>query len=221
MIRFDRVTKQYRVRGGARTVLEETSFAIGRGQAIGICGHNGAGKSTLLRLIAGVERATSGTIRRDMTISWPIGYASSFQSSLTGADNVRFIARVYQRDPAEVLAFVEDFAELGQYMRMPIRTYSAGMNARLAFAASLAVEFDCYLVDEVTAAGDERFRERCHAALMARRESGTLIMVSHDPQTLRDYCRTGAVIDDGRLIFYDGIEEAMAHHFERKPVKVA
>lgn len=221
MIRFDRVSKQYRVRGKPRTVLAETSFRITRGQAIGICGHNGAGKSTLLRLIAGVEKPSTGTIERDMSVSWPIGYGSSFQNSLTGADNVRFIARVYRRPIDEVLAFVDDFAELGQYMRMPIRTYSAGMIARLAFAASLAVDFDCYLVDEVTAAGDERFRARCHAALMERRQRGTLIMVSHDPQTLRDYCDSGAVIDGGRLTFYDNIEEAMAHHFERKPSRVA
>lgn len=221
MIRFDRVSKQYRLRGTPRTVLAETSFAIERGQAIGICGHNGAGKSTLLRLIAGVEKPTTGAIERSMSVSWPIGYALSFQSSLTGADNVRFIARVYRKPVDEVLAFVEDFAELGAYMRMPIRTYSAGMNARLAFAASLAIDFDCYLVDEVTAAGDERFRERCHAALMERRQRGTLIMVSHDPQTLRDYCETGAVIEDGQLSFYDSIEEAMARHFDRKSAKVA
>lgn len=216
MIRFDRVSKQYRVRGGARTVLEEASFTIARGQALGICGHNGAGKSTLLRLISGVERPTSGTVDRTMSVSWPLGHASSFQSSLTGADNVRFIARVYARDPEAVLAFVEEFAELGQYLRMPIRTYSAGMNARLAMAASLAVEFDCYLVDEITSAGDERFRERCRAALAQRRATGTLVMVSHDQGTLRDYCSTGAVLENGRLTFYDTIDEAIAHHFERK-----
>lgn len=214
LIRFDRVGKSYPVRGGGRrTVLAETSFTIHRGQSIAICGHNGAGKSTLLRLIAGVEQPSSGRIGRDMRVSWPIGYGSSFQSSLTGADNVRFIARIYRRPVAEVLAFVEDFAELGDYLRMPIRTYSAGMLARLAFAASLAVDFDCYLVDEVVAAGDERFRARCHAALMERRRSGTLVMVSHDAQTLRDYCDTGAVLADGHLTFFDDVEDAIAAHF--------
>lgn len=221
MIRFDRVSKHYRARGGPRRVLEDASFQITRGQSIGICGHNGAGKSTLLRLIAGVEKPSSGTIERGMSVSWPIGYANSFQSSLTGADNVRFIARIYGKPVDDVLAFVEDFAELGNYLQMPLRTYSAGMAARLAFAASLAVEFDCYLVDEVTAAGDERFRARCHAALMERRARGTLIMVSHDPQTLRDFCDTGAVLVDGRLSFYDNIEEAMAHHFSPGAAKVA
>ena len=216
MIHFDRVTKQYRVRGGARTVLDTVSFRIERGQSIGICGHNGAGKSTLLRLIAGVERPTLGTVDRQGSVSWPIGHASSFQSSLTGADNVRFIARIYRKDPEAVLAFAEEFAELGDYLQMPIRTYSAGMNARLAMAASLAIEIDCYLVDEVTSAGDERFRARCQAALNARRETGTLVMVSHDAQTLRDYCDVGAVLDGGRLTFYDTIGEAIERHFHSR-----
>jgi capsular polysaccharide transport system ATP-binding protein len=222
MIRFDSVGKSYPLRGGGRRmVLEAASFRILPGQSIGICGHNGAGKTTLLRLIAGVEKPSAGTIERGMRVSWPIGYASSFQSSLSGADNVRFIARIYRRPVAEVLAFVEDFAELGDYLGMPIRTYSAGMLARLAFAASLAVEFDCYLIDEVIAAGDERFRARCHAALMERRRKASLVLVSHDMQTLRDYCDTGAVLAEGRLSFYDHIEEAIARHVSARAVKVA
>jgi capsular polysaccharide transport system ATP-binding protein len=213
MIVFEGVSKKYRTRDGRRTVFEGVDLTLGRGEAIGICGHNGAGKSTLLQLIAGVESPTSGTIRRSMSVSWPIGYASAFQSSLTGADNVRFIARIYQRPIDETLAFVDDFAELGTYFAMPIRTYSAGMMARLAFAASLAVEFDCYLVDEVTAAGDARFRRRCHEALMQRRETGTLVMVSHDPATLREYCDLGAVVGDGGLSLFDTIDGAIERHF--------
>lgn len=222
MIRFDRVDKSYALRGGGRRkVLESASFRILPGQSIGICGHNGAGKTTLLRLIAGVEQPSSGTIERGMRVSWPIGYASSFQSSLSGADNVRFIARIYRRPVKDVLDFVEDFAELGDYLFMPIRTYSAGMLARLAFAASLAVDFDCYLIDEVIAAGDERFRARCHAALMERRRRASLVLVSHDMQTLRDYCDTGAVLEGGRIAFYDHIEEAIARHFSARDAKVA
>jgi capsular polysaccharide transport system ATP-binding protein len=213
MISFDNVSKSYPTRSGRRTILGGVSFTLERGHALGICGHNGAGKSTLLRLIAGIEQPSGGRIERGMKVSWPIGYASAFQATLTGADNVRFIARIYGRPIAETLAFVDDFAELGSYMAMPIRTYSAGMLARLAFAASLAVEFDCYLVDEITAAGDERFRQRCHAALMERRENGTLVMVSHDPHTLRLYCERGAVLREGRLDICDTLEEAISEHF--------
>lgn len=217
MINFSGVSKNYPTRHGRRTILEDVSFSLSAGSSIGICGHNGAGKSTLLRLIAGVEKQSSGTIRRDMSVSWPIGYASAFQSSLTGADNVRFIARIYGRPIKETLEFVDDFAELGAYLAMPIRTYSAGMMARLAFAASLAVDFECYLVDEITAAGDARFRARCHEALTARRQAGALVMVSHDPHTLREYCDTGAVVADGRFIPFDTIDEAIDRHFAVSP----
>lgn len=215
MIAFERVSKHFRTRDGVRPILDDVSFTLHPGDAIGICGHNGAGKSTLLKLIAGVDRPSSGKVHRSMSVSWPIGYASAFQSSLTGADNVRFIARIYDRPIAETLAFVDDFAELGSYLAMPIRTYSAGMLARLAFAASLAVEFDCYLVDEVTAAGDARFRQRCRDALMQRRDSGTLVMVSHEPETLRDYCEKGALVADGKLLQFDTVDEAIERHFSR------
>jgi capsular polysaccharide transport system ATP-binding protein len=213
MIAFDRVSKTYHIRKFEKQVFSNLSFEIGRGEGIGICGANGAGKSTLMRLISGVEKPTSGRIVRQMSTSWPIGYSSCFQPSLTGADNARFIARIYQKPEEELLDYVEEFAQLGGYLHQPVRTYSAGMQARLAFGVSLAIEFDCYLVDEVTAAGDERFRNRCHDALMHRRETGTLVMVSHDPYTLQQYCQRGAVLYAGNLTFYDTVAEACdVHH---------
>jgi capsular polysaccharide transport system ATP-binding protein len=211
MIRLDQVSKTYRVRDGTKTILDRVDLLIERGMSLGICGQNGAGKSTLLRLIAAVEQPSSGTVTRSMSVSWPIGYASAFQSSLSGADNVRFIARIYGRNIPDMLAFVDDFAELGSYLGMPIRTYSAGMLARLAFATSLAVDFDCYLIDEVIAAGDERFRERCQVALMERRERGTLILVSHDPGILRSYCTSFACVAGTGLSRHDTIEGAWDH----------
>jgi capsular polysaccharide transport system ATP-binding protein len=213
MIRFDNVSKVYPTRQGRRTILDGISFSVGPGDALGICGHNGAGKSTLLRLVSGVEKASSGIVERDMTVSWPIGHSSAFQSSLTGADNVRFIARIYSRPVDEILAFVDDFAELGSYLKMPVRTYSVGMTARLAFAVSLAVEFQCYLVDEITSAGDARFQQKCHDALMARKASGALLMVSHDPHTLAAFCDSGAVLEDGQLTLFPTMEAAIEKHF--------
>jgi capsular polysaccharide transport system ATP-binding protein len=212
MIYFKDVSKVYNIRKFQKLVLDDVSFEITRGESVGICGANGAGKSTLMRLIAGVELPTSGRVTRTGTCSWPIGYSSCFQSSLTGADNARFIARIYGQPTDELLDYVEDFAQLGAYFHQPIYTYSAGMSARLAFGISLAINFDCYLVDEVTAAGDERFRIRCDQALHARRESGTLIMISHDPNTLRSYCTRGGVLKDTKLTFYDTIDEAIAVH---------
>lgn len=212
MIRFSNVGMTYRARNLRKTVLRDASFVIRRGDSIGICGANGAGKSTLLRLLAGVEHPTIGKISRGMSVSWPIGYSSAFQSSLTGADNARFIARIYRRPAAPLLAYVEDFAQLGVYLHQPVRTYSSGMQARLAFAISLAIRFDCYLVDEVTAVGDERFRQRSQDALVNRGREGTLVMVSHASETLRAYCQRGAVLAGGRLTFYETIDEALDVH---------
>lgn len=212
MIRFEHVSKTYHLRKFEKLVFADLNFTIEKGDSIGICGANGAGKSTLMRLIAGVEQPTTGKVIRSMTTSWPIGYGNAFQSSLTGADNARFISRIYNRDEKELLDFVEDFAQLGPYLHQPVSTYSAGMNARLAFGISLAVDFECYLVDEVTAAGDERFRKRSEDALISRRDNATLVMISHDAATLQAYCRRGAVLYGGALIYYDTVAEACEVH---------
>lgn len=213
MIALQNVTKVYHGRGFENTVLNNVDLVINRGDSIGVCGANGVGKSTLLRLIAGIERPTSGHVRRTMSTSWPIGYGSVFQGALTGADNARFVARIYGRDEKKLLDYVQDFAQLGAYFHEPVKTYSAGMGARLAFGVSLAIEFDCYIVDEITGAGDERFRVRSEQALTDRRDRGTLIMVSHDTHTLLRYCTRGAVVYGGAVTLYDTIQEAAdVHH---------
>lgn len=212
MIVFQNVSKAYHIRKFHRQVFTDLNFAIQPGESIGICGANGAGKSTLMRMIAGIEFPTTGRVTRSMTTSWPIGYGSCFQASLTGADNARFIARIYDQPERHVIDYVEDFAQLGPYLYQPVQTYSAGMTARLAFGISLAINFDCYLVDEVTGAGDERFRIRCEEALLHRRDNATLVMVSHDPGTLRQYCTRGAVVYGGGLVMFDTIEEASEVH---------
>ncbi|WP_156678427.1 ABC transporter ATP-binding protein [Sphingomonas profundi] len=212
MIVFEKVSKTYHIRKFEKQVFGDLSFTINRGESLGICGANGAGKSTLMRLIAGVEMPTAGKITRSMSTSWPIGYSNCFQSTLTGADNARFIARIYGQDPEELCDYVEDFAQLGPYFHQPVFSYSAGMGARLAFGVSLAINFDCYLVDEITGAGDDRFRRRCAEALQHRRSNGSLVMVSHEPATLQHYCDRGAVLYGGTLTFYDTVEEATEVH---------
>jgi capsular polysaccharide transport system ATP-binding protein len=213
MIQFNQVSKTYPTHSGRRVVLDTVSFNIYPGQSLGICGHNGAGKSTLLRLASGVENPTSGHVDRNMSISWPLGHSSAFQSSLSGADNVRFIARIYGRPLRETLDFVDDFAEMGSYLAMPVRTYSMGMVARLAFAVSLAVDFDCYVIDEITSAGDARFQQKCNDALHERKAAGALLMVSHDAHMLRSFCESGAVLADGKLSIFPTIDEAVDLHF--------
>lgn len=220
MIEFEGVWKEYRVHAFRKLVLRDLNFQIKPGESLGICGANGAGKSTLMRLMSGIEQPTVGRVARSMSVSWPLGYSSAFQTSLTGADNARFIARIYNKDEEELLDFVERFAELGPFLKQPIRTYSAGMGARLAFAVSLAVDFDCYLIDEVTGAGDARFQARAEEALQHRRANATLVMVSHATGTLEAYCKRGAILRDGQLTFYDTIQEAIAVHNETQLAEI-
>ena len=212
MIVCEDIRKSYPLGHGTKIVLDGIDLVIRPGERVGFLGRNGAGKTTLIKLIGAVEYPTSGKVTRGMSVSWPLGFGGGFQGSLTGYDNARFIARIYNMDEQKLADFVEDFAQLGPYFHQPVHTYSAGMNARLAFGVSLAIDFDCYLVDEVTGAGDERFRARCEEALLHRRDNATLIMISHDPGTLRQYCTRGAVVYGGTLVFFDTIDEASEVH---------
>jgi len=204
------VWKAYEVNGRPRYVLKGLDFALDRGEAIGILGRNGAGKSTLLRLLAGVEYPTHGRIERGMSVSWPLAAGFGVQASLTGADNARFIARIYGAPVERTVAFVREFSELGDYFRMPLRTYSSGMHGRFLFAISLAVDFDCYLIDETTSAGDARFNEKCRLALQDRLSRASLVMVSHFPEHIRSYCNRAAVLTAGQLSVYGNLDDAVA-----------
>jgi capsular polysaccharide transport system ATP-binding protein len=209
VIRFDNVTKIYRTDGHRRTILDRVSFTLKPGTSYGILGINGAGKSTSLRLLAGTEMPTKGRVVRTTRVSWPLGFGGGFHPAMTGRDNIIFVARIYGEDPRKVLEFVEDFSELGSYLDVPIRTYSSGMGSRLAFGMSMAIPFDCYLIDEVTAVGDARFQKRCEEAFAARRENADVIMVSHGMDTLRTWCQQGIVIINGRAIVYESIDDAI------------
>jgi capsular polysaccharide transport system ATP-binding protein len=210
VIRLRNIHKTYKTHLGQRTVLRGIDATFGPGEKVGILGRNGAGKTTLLRLIAGVEHPSLGMVERGMSVSWPLGFAGAMHYSITGADNARFIARIYDKPIEETMEFVERFAELGEYYRLPVRTYSSGMIMRLGFALSLAVDFECYLVDEVIAVGDARFGERCRKALEERQERSALLLVSHQPETVRAFCTSAAVLNDGRLTRYDDLDEAIA-----------
>lgn len=212
MISVENVSKRYYTRNGSRMVLNDVSFKLEKGEKIGILGRNGAGKSTLIRLISGVEPPTEGEIKRTMSISWPLAFSGAFQGSLTGMDNLRFICRIYNVDIDYVTNFTQEFSELGQYLHEPIKRYSSGMKARLAFALSLAVEFDCYLIDEVIAVGDSRFSDKCKYELFERRKDRSIILVSHNHSAMKQYCDNAMVLEAGRMHQFDNMDEAYKYY---------
>lgn len=208
MICIENVSKRYETRHGAVTVLDNVNLTIQPGEKVGILGRNGAGKSTMIRLISGAERPTSGRIRRDMTVSWPLAFGGAFQGTLTGLDNLRFICRVYGTSAEDKIEYVQEFSELGRYLREPVKTYSAGMRARLAFAISMVVEFDCFLIDEIVAVGDSRFHEKCRIELFEKRKERAMIIVSHDPSYIKEHCKHAAVLVKGTLSNFTQIDDA-------------
>jgi len=208
MIRLNQVGMDYPVRGGMRPVLRAISFDLYPGDKLGIFGRNGAGKSTLIRLIGGAEHPCTGTIERAMSVSWPLAFTGAFQASLTGRDNVRFISRIYRSDFARNIAAVQDFAELGVYLDEPVKTYSSGMQARLAFALSMIIEFDCFLIDEVGTVGDLRFRRKCEDELFSKRADRAMILVSHEVNYIKDHCNRFAILENGFIQFYTTFDEA-------------
>jgi capsular polysaccharide transport system ATP-binding protein len=212
MIRLEHVTKTFRTPRGRKLVLDNASATFEAGHNFGILGVNGAGKSTLIRLIAGSELPDRGIVRRYGRVSFPLGFGGTFHGALSGCGNAAFIARIYGAPVRATIDYVEDFAELGEYWTMPVNTYSSGMRARLAFAVCLAIDFDVYLIDEVTEVGDQRFRRKCADAFRARMAHSDILLVSHNPQTIRQYCDRGAILADGALSLYDEIGAALTRY---------
>lgn len=218
MIRLHGINKSYPTRSGTVKVLRDVDLSVDAGERVGILGRNGAGKSTLIRLISGAELPTSGHVERDMSVSWPLAFGGAFQGSLTGYDNLRFICRIYGVDPDDKVAFVQEFSELGLFLWEPVRNYSSGMRARLAFALSMVIEFDCFLIDEIIAVGDARFHEKCEHELFVKRSDRAMIIVSHDPNFIRDHCNRAAVLINGRLHHPSSIDEAFQFYHEQTAV---
>jgi len=209
MIRLEKVSKRYKTKAGVRTVLDSVSLTFPKGRSVGILGLNGAGKSTLIRLIGDAEPADAGRITREGRVSWTLGYTGGFQQSLTARENARFVARIYGEDPGYIEAFTEAFSELGQYFDVPLKNYSAGMRSRFAFSVSFACDFDYYLVDEALETGDARYKEKFRRAFEERREQASVILVSHNEQTVRRNCDMAAILHDGKLELYEDLKEAM------------
>lgn len=212
MIRLKNATKFVKAGSTRKYIISDVSLDIPRGRSIGLLGRNGAGKSTLLQLIAGTLRLDSGKIIRKAQVSWPLGFAGSFQPSMTGEQNVRFVARIYGVDTQKLIDYVAEFSELGHFFRMPVGTYSSGMKARLAFGVSMGIEFDYYLVDEITAVGDANFKRKSQLVFKEKLANSDVIMVSHSTGTIRDYCQTGIVLENGQLTYFEDVNDAIKQH---------
>ncbi len=212
MIVLQNVSKSFPTPNGRKYVARNINLTIPKGKSVALLGRNGAGKSTMLRMISGNMNPDSGRIISDGTISFPVGFAGSFHRDLTGAQNARFVARIYGVDTDELLDFVCDFASLGGHLHMPIRSYSSGMRSRLAFGISMAIHFDTYLVDEVTSVGDIGFRHKSAAIFKNRMQTSSAIVVTHSLAEVRNLCNAGAVIENGELTYFEDVEEAITEH---------
>lgn len=221
MIVLSGIHKQYATRGGMHTVLDGIDMRIDPGEKVGILGRNGAGKSTLIRILSGAEQPTAGTIHRGMTLSWPLAFGGAFQGSLTGLDNLKFICRVYGVDYQDKVNYVQDFAELGKYFREPVKAYSSGMRSRLAFAISMAVEFDGFLIDEIISVGDARFHAKCQTELFEKRKDRAIILVSHHPDTVRAHCNTIFVLENGQMRKFNDADQAYEYYNEQQTQNIA
>lgn len=209
MIEFEDVTKSYPSHSGRKVVLDSISATFLPGRNTAIMGGNGAGKSTLLRLFSGAELPDYGRVLRSSAVSWPLGFAGGLHGSLTGRENVAFLARVYNRDFREVFDYVQEFADIGPAIEDRVKTYSSGMRARVAFGMSMAIAFDFYLIDEVIAVGDPSFRAKCQQVLSDRLTTATVIMVSHSVSTMKEFCDHGAVLIGGRYYEFANMDDAL------------
>ena len=210
MLVFDKVTKFYRTKGVKKTILSEFSFEFPTDRNVGVMGKNGAGKSTMMRLMAGIEPPELGHVYRTTRVSWPLGFSGGFNGSMTGIENIRFVSRIYGQDTEKIIAYVTEFAELGPSLRLPIKTYSSGMKARLAFGLSMAIDFDVYLIDEVTAVGDEDFKKKSKAVFQDKLAKSQIIMISHSAGTIKQYCDCGLLLEGNQIRYFDDVDDLLA-----------
>ena len=212
MLDLVNVSKSYKINGVRKTILSDFSFSFPTERNVAIMGRNGVGKSTLMRLLAGAELPDSGQIYRGIQVSWPLGFSGGLNGSMTVLENIRFVARIYNKNIKDIVEYVKDFSELGASLKLPIRTYSNGMRAKLAFGLSMAIDFDIYLIDEITAAGDPTFRKRTETVFQTKLNDSRVIMISHSEQTIKSFCDCGLLMSNDGIFFFDRIEDLLKEY---------
>lgn len=220
MIILKNVTKFYKTPNGKHYVFHNLDLTIPEGKSVGLIGRNGAGKSTLLRMLGGIDRPDSGEIISTKSISWPVGLSGGFQGSMTGRQNVKFVCRLYaaQAELPEKLAFIQEFADIGEYFDMPVNTYSSGMRSRLAFGLSMAFDFDYYIIDEVSAVGDASFKRKSREIMRDKKTRANFLMVSHNFSNIKNYCDIALLIGRGAVAIYENIDEAIKVYMKDEAV---
>ena len=214
MIQLKNISKSFSTQVGINQVLKDVNLDLEQGEKVAVLGSNGSGKSTLVRIISGIALPDTGRIESDMTISWPLGLSGGYQGSLTGIDNLKFLCRIYKADYESTIEFVRAFTELGHFLNEPIKTYSSGMKAKFSFAASMAIDFDCYLIDEVLAVGDSQFQKKCHDQLFSEKADKSLLLVSHQEKIIREYCQKAYVLHKKTLHPFESIDDAFKYYKE-------
>lgn len=212
MIELKNLTKSYATPKGRHYVFRNLNAVLPENKSVALLGKNGAGKSTLLRIIGGIDFADAGEVITQKSISWPVALSGGFQGSMTARQNVRFVARLYAQSEEEVdyaVRFVEDFAEIGKYFDMPIKSYSSGMRSRIGFGLSMVFNFDYYLLDEAGAVGDASFRKKSQKLLDDLKSTSNLIMVSHDLKDLIRNCDVAFLVRDGQAEYFDNMQDAI------------
>jgi capsular polysaccharide transport system ATP-binding protein len=217
VIELRNVSKTYRLKGIRKQVLDRVTLRFPADRNVAIMGPNGSGKSTLMRLLAGAEQPDEGQVIRNVSVSWPLGFSGGFNGSMTGIENIRFIARVYGADSEAVIERVTDFAELGPSLRLPVKTYSSGMKARLAFGMSMAIDFQCYLIDEVIAVGDENFKRKSQAMFRGKLSQSRIVMVSHSAAQIREYCQGGFLLSGGSVRYFEQVDDLITAYGRSMP----
>jgi ABC-type polysaccharide/polyol phosphate transport system ATPase subunit len=196
--------------------LQDVSFEVERGSAFGIVGHNGTGKSTLLALLLGTIQPDQGEIKCNGKVASLLELGAGFHAELTGRENIFLYGSILGMTFAELrqkLDSIIAFSELGAAIENPLRTYSSGMAARLGFSVIIHTDADILLIDEVLAVGDSRFKKKCRQYLHDfKARQGTLVIVSHEMETLEEMCDVGMCMDMGKIAHQGGIEDVIAHH---------
>ncbi|MGN0658328.1 MAG: ABC transporter ATP-binding protein [Emergencia sp.] len=229
-IQFKHVTKKYKlykndkqrfkaifskkIKPKIKKAIDDVSFTIERGETVALFGRNGAGKSTILKMITGVTYPTSGEIIVDGRVSALLELTAGFDPEFTGRENIFFRGQLLGIDEAEIKALENDiieFADLGDYIDQPVRTYSSGMKARLGFAINANIKPEILIVDEALSVGDKEFRLKCNRKINQIVADGeaTFLFVTHSTKVAKNFCKRGIVLKQGKMLFDGDIQDAI------------